>query len=230
LGSLLLFFVAGSVSFGAVAYVETGNSQFGTMNLETGAFTLIGVATAAYGDPFGDITQLNGGPLYGSDYAGNLLLINPKTGSSSVIGNMGPVSGLKVSKSGELFGYSYKDLFTVDASNGESTLIGPFGIDDYYESWDATFDGDTMYFMADQYTNDYNANLYTVDTSTGEATLVGDVGYFLNALTFNGSTLYGFTGDGEIITIDTTTGAGTFLANERLVNDSVVTATKKTAK
>ena len=58
------------------------------------------------------------------------------------------------------------------------------------------------------------SNVYTVNISTGAATLLGNVGYEVFALDYENGTLYGFTGHGQIVSIDTSTGVGTFVANQ----------------
>jgi hypothetical protein len=100
----------------------------------------------------------------------------------------------------------------VNTANANVTSIGAFGIS-AGTFYDATFNGNTMYL---QETNGSGglSNLYTVNTGTGAATLVGNIGFEIYALDYEDSTLYGFTANGQIVTIDTTTGVGTFLVNE----------------
>jgi hypothetical protein len=83
-----------------IDYVYLTSGEFGTMNLSTGQFTPIGPASATYED----LARLPGGPLYGVDSSGNLLNINPATGtSSSTIGNMGTgIEGAKLNGGGAL--------------------------------------------------------------------------------------------------------------------------------
>jgi PEP-CTERM motif len=206
----LLFTGAGKSSAGPVDYVYLTNGEFGTTDLQNGSFTLIGPASTEYED----LTRLPGGVLYGANGSSQLLIINQITGAiSSVVGNMGnDIFAVKFSGSGALFGTSATDLYTINKSNANPTLVGAFGIANS-GVFDVTFNGNKMYL---QETNGAGgiSNLYTVNTSTGVATLVGNVGYALWALDFEGSTLYGFTQGGQIVSIDTTSGAGTFLANE----------------
>ena len=212
LAGLTLFAVVTDVSSAdTIDYVYLTSHQFGTMDVQNGAFTNIGPVSTTYED----LTRLPGGTLYGVDSSSNLLVIDQATGSaSSVVGNMGnAILGAKLSGSGTLFGYSNTELYTINTSNANASLVGAFGVPAGYY-YDATFNGNMMYL---QETNGAGgvSNLYTVNTSTGLATLVGNIGYEVFALDFEGSTLYGFTAGGQIVTINTTSGAGTFLAGQQ---------------
>lgn len=226
--SFFLLFVVESVSSaGTIDYVYTENGLFGTMDLQNGSFTTIGSPSTTY-DDIDDMTRFPGGVLYAVNDSSDLLTINQATGgTNSIVGNMGnSITNVKLSGNGTLFGFSDTDLFTVNTSNGNSTHVGSFGIASSY--YGATFNGNIMYYADGYQPPNYDSNLYTVNTSTGLATLVGKVtgglyGYVVYALDYEGSTLYGFTSQGQIITINPTTGAGTFLANEQLPssNDAV---------
>ena len=148
------------------------------------------------------------------DSSTRLLILDQSTGAiSSVIGTMGDgIEGAKFDGSGTLFGYNRTDLYTVNPSNANVTLVGAFGIGTG-SFYDAAFNGHTMYL---QETNGSGgtSNVYTVNTSTGAATLVGNVGYALYAMDYENGTLFGFTESGQIVSINTSTGAGTFVANQ----------------
>jgi hypothetical protein len=59
-----------------------------------------------------------------------------------------------------------------------------------------------------------NSTLYGVNTTTGQATAIGtDIGYRVTAAHFAGGTLYGYTFNGSLISIDLTTGTGAQLAS-----------------
>jgi hypothetical protein len=195
---------------GPVDYVFLTSGEFGTMDLQSGSFTAIGPASATYED----MTRLPGGDLYAVDSSDRLLILDQSTGAiSSVIGTMGnSIEGAKFDGSGTLFGYNKTDLYTVNPSNANVTLVGAFGISTgtYY---DAAFNGNTMYLEETNGTGG-TSNLYTVNTSTGAATLVGNIGSEIYALDFENGTLYGFTASGQNVSIDTSTGVGTFVANQ----------------
>jgi hypothetical protein len=191
-------------------YVYLSSHQFGTMDLQTGSFSVLGTTSITYED----LTRLPGGTLYATDDSSRLLIIDQNTGAiSSVVGTMGNgIEGAKFSGSGILFGYNRNDLYIIDPTTAQSTLVGSFGITAGAD-YNATFNGNTMYL---QETNGPGgtSTLYTVNTSTGVATTVGNIGYGVLATDFENGTLYGFTTSGQIISINTGTGAGTFVANQ----------------
>lgn len=120
-----------------------------------------------------------------------------------------------------LFGVTFnldaeKTLFSINESTGTATPVGLLGIGSGGAFYDAAFDTSGHLFETENnglgYTN--LTNLYSVNPTTGAATLIGNVGggYRLDALDYQDGTLYGFAG-GVIISINTTTGAGTFVAD-----------------
>jgi len=100
-------------------------------------------------------------------------------------------------------------LFVIDPISGTSTDIGPVGTSVPVES--LAFDplSDTLYGVTS------DSALYRIDVESGEGTEIGPVGYpSILALEFDsGGTLYGVSGDAHLlITIDTSTGDGAFVA------------------
>src|SRR5439155_355403 len=79
--------------------------------------------------------------------------------------------------------------------------------------WDIRFNtNDNLFLVEDQ--GGGTSSLYTVNTLTGQATLVGSPDFAVLGLDFENGTLYGVTNDSKLISIDTTTGVGTLVANE----------------
>lgn len=75
------------------------------------------------------------GTLYGTDaFNGNLITINPATGSASVVGPLvaGPIPSLAVDPlTGTIYaggGGGIPDIFTVNPATGEATLVGDTGL------------------------------------------------------------------------------------------------------
>lgn len=117
---------------------QFGTSQFGTMDLATGAFTKIS-------DTPPIIQYLASGPnnnLLTMSFDGNLASINPATGAVSVVGptGFGDCSGLVVAtlsncqlSFGQALGKYYatdfnNNLYTLDPLAGHATLVGKTGI------------------------------------------------------------------------------------------------------
>ena len=123
---------------GPVVYTIGNNSQFGTMDLATGAFTKIS-------DTPPIIQYLANGPsnnLLTMSFDGNLASINPATGALSVIGptGFGDCSGPSVASLsncqlsfGQALGKYYatdfdNNLYTVNPLTGQATLVGKTGM------------------------------------------------------------------------------------------------------
>ena len=123
---------------GPTVYAIGNNSQFGTMDLATGAFTKI-----ANTPPI--IQYLANGPnndLLSMSFDGNLVSINPSTGGVSSVGPTGfaDCSGavaVNLSKCqlsfGQALGKYYATdfdnrLYTVNPLSGQATLVGKTGI------------------------------------------------------------------------------------------------------
>lgn len=123
---------------GPTVYTIANNSQFGTMDLATGAFTKIS-------DTPPIIQYLATGPnnnLLTMSFDGNLASINRTTGALSVVGptGFGDCSGAVVANLsncqlsfGQALGKYYttdfdNNLYTVDPLTGHATLVGKTGI------------------------------------------------------------------------------------------------------
>jgi hypothetical protein len=188
--------------------------QFGTLNLQTGVFTQTG--TLPGGIIGGDMARLPGGPLYAMTFStSDLILINPLTTQITTVGHSGNgILGIAFRQDSTLFGFTYQDMYRIDPTTGAATLIGHMGnFVSTNSSFDVRFDANGNLFLVEQ-NGAPTSSLYSVNVSTGLATLVGPTGFPVNALDFENGTLYGFTENGKIISINTLTGAGTFLVNE----------------
>lgn len=120
---------AASASAGSLVYVVTDSQQFGTVDLNTGAFHQIGSDTP--GQQFNLVPGPNGS-LYSLTLSGNLESINTATGATTVIGATG-FGAFNVGDLAEVGGMLYatdgnNNLYTVNATTGAAHLIGPTGI------------------------------------------------------------------------------------------------------
>jgi hypothetical protein len=187
------------------AYAGMGGGSFGTVDLDTGAFT-----------PLGNLGQtpaglaVAGGTLFATSYGnGTLYQVNKANGTLTQIGSPSGIfysGGFGSTMSGlyALAGSSNLELYSINPSTGAATPIGLTGIS--LGPWrDLSVNSSTLYYGN-------GADLYTLNTSTGLATLVGAFGSGaqIGALVTQGGILYG--GDEGNLTIDTvntTTGAAT---------------------
>lgn len=214
-----------AVTFYALAYA----SEFGTLNPQTGAFAKVGVLGAAIQG--GDITLSPGGKLYGllanegSQTTQDLVIIDPVSVTWTLVGNIGLNNSngvaIKFRRDGVLYAASFTDLYTIDPSTAKATHVGALGapmVPPDQGSIDLSFDANGNLFFqatANQASADAGTagTLYSVNTSTGAATLIGPIGFEVIGMEFAQGTLYGFTRNSQVITIDTATGAGTALAS-----------------
>ena len=197
-----------SVAVGAaraddIAYTGVLGGNFGTVDLNTGAFSLLGTS----GQTLAGMAVANG-TLFASSYHvadSSLFSVNPTNGSLTSIG----LTGVNVDD----FGSTTSGLYAVDTSGklqsinpttGAASLIGAIGIS--FGSWRSlSTNSSSLYFSN-------GADLYTLNTSTGAATLIGPTGGpEMGALVFEDATLYGGqeTGRLSIATLNTSTGAAT---------------------
>lgn len=128
-----------SASADPIVYAITSNSQFGSLNLSTGAFSQIGpgMPEEALG-----LVQGSNGSLLTLTFSGKLDSINPATGVTTVVGLTGladctlptsPCGPTSANALGELGGMIYATdfanrLYKVDPVTGAATLIGSTGI------------------------------------------------------------------------------------------------------
>jgi hypothetical protein len=119
--------------------LATGNQQFGTVDLGTGAFQQI---RSEAGEEYRGLVPFSNGSLLTLGFDGNLTSINPVTGLSAVIGPTGlsdcstPSSpcgprsaGVLAALGGTLYATDFsQNLYRVDSATGAATLVGPTGM------------------------------------------------------------------------------------------------------
>lgn len=200
-------------------YVQGSGNEFGTLDISTGDFTQIGTTTPTlYG-----MGSTPSGELFGLDDQGNAHLhqIDLKTAITTDLGEINQSAFAATSnKSGNLFAIDQSSpglLYSVHPATHAVTSIGDTGI---YPDGLMAFDVQGRLF-AGGITTDTD-RLYQLDPKTGASTLIGDTGYQIAAGVYTNGKLYGFTIDNEIVTIDTTTGAGTFLMPYSFPNGNII--------
>jgi hypothetical protein len=187
-----------------VLHAVMRGGAFGTVDVQTGVFTQTGTMS---GYPE-DLARLPGGALYAQLDTQDLVIVDPATAKSTLVGNTGNgILVIKFRRDGVLFGASHTDLYRIDKTTAQATHVGAFGVP-YPSNFDISFDDQNNLYMTQD-----SGTLYKVDVATGVASAIGPTGFAMNALDFDQCALYGFTLDSKIITINTSTGIGTFLAN-----------------
>jgi len=215
----------GTVCADNIDYAATG-SQLGTIDLQTGVFTPIGALNGILGSDTQDLARLPGGLLYGSNTDSKLALIDPATLTTSLVGICGNnIFGLAFRQDGTLFGCSGDALYQIDPNTGAASLVGLMGVSSGV--YDMKFDGaGNLYFVGSPDLLEL-PTLYQLSTTTGQAVQIGQtgaVGYSVWALDFENGTLFGFTSGGQIVSLNTTTGVGTFVANESQASPIITAA------
>ena len=115
-----------------------------------------------------EATGIFNGEFYASDLSGNLFKVNTTTGSPTFIGNMGTVmTDIAFSPSGNLFGITFAELFSIDANTAASTRIGNLGVNGANA---LEFDASGRLFVA------ISTLLGIVNTTTGATTVIGNMG------------------------------------------------------
>ena len=197
----------------ASAYMLTTQDQgvqnpFGVVDLNSGAFTLIGNMGNGGYDGFGVAngtlyTEQNG-LLYSVNTANaNLTLIGGVTGTPVLVTFGSTPTGLYgVGNTGS---QTVATLFSINPQTGIMTAIGPLGASAVPNGGDAyvrlSVGSPTLYL-------EYNSNLFTINTTTGAATQVGTTdsnGYLTSVLLLEYGTYYVGFGSG-IGTINVATG------------------------
>jgi hypothetical protein len=182
-------------------------SPFGTVDLNSGVFTLIGnMGPGSYAG-----LAVANGVVY-TEQNGILFSVNTSNGSLTQIGG---ITGNNMATFGStttgLYGLagsgsqSVATLFSINPQTGAITAIGPIGSSaipngqTYYQRLSV---GSSTLYMEN------GGNLYTINTATGAATQVGTTdsnGYLSSVLLFENGTYY--VGAGSVFgTIDTATG------------------------
>jgi len=208
ISALLGLLLAVSVSqAGPILYIDDSRGNIGTVDVATGTPTLIGNA----GVVLTDLAFDPSGNLYGLDFT-TLYRVNKTTGVATAIGAMGIPGGnaLTFGSNGTLYsaGNSSAELYTVNTSTGAATDIGTTG---FASAGDLAFKGGMLYLAAT------NNHLIRIGLSGGLVSGATDVGAFgfsnvFGLATGDNGVLYGVSGT-QVFSVNTTTGAGTFVSN-----------------
>ena len=189
------------------AYEVLSGSEFGVIDLGTGAFTYIGNS----GEQLAGL-GVYGGTLYGglayidSKGGGNTFYqVNVATGALTAVGNGSALLNDFGSTLSGLYGIDTDgNLYSVDPSTGVDTLVGATGLGAPSSTVGLSTNSNTLYYS-------FGSNLYTLNTSTGAATLVGALGASQDgAMVYEGGSLYaGINSPLSIDTVNPSTGAAT---------------------
>jgi hypothetical protein len=214
----------------AMVFVAGSGNEFGTIDLTTGAFTQIGTFSSLppgvnmFGMGFGA-----DGNLYGLDSENPAVLYRINTANAQLT----TISAINHSAidatadaSGKLYALSQDSnavFYTMTPPSTTTTVVGSTGI---FATGLAAVTANGSAFYAGSFDNTTgDTDFNSVNLTTGSATLIGDTGFanVLNGLFVQG-TLYSFDSAGDILTINTTTGAGTKVGTYSLPNGDAILA------
>ncbi len=187
-----------------------GGTDLYRIDLAQGTETLVGnVGQTVLGMTF----DASGSRLFGYTNSGDLLRINPATGSTVTVGNSGLVGefgfGLAF-HNGRLYGASEasENFYEINPNTGSVNLIGNLG----QSVAGLASIGTRLYGIADTPDN----NLVLINTATGVAATVGPLGFsgsYLGASADSSGRMWGVNSNGETYRINLGTGAGTQIAD-----------------
>ncbi len=217
----------GSAAAQGIMYASESGRQFYTINLATGAKTLLGNMSIGNGIPASMAYDCATQTTYVASTGGfagqqrNLYTLNPITRQTTVVGPFGDLAvlmhGIEIdTRTGTLFAVSTHnhELYSLSRTTGAATIIGPTGIPVGPTTFNAlgydAFSG--IMYMTDTGTD----SLYTVNLTTGAATLVGPLNgpIGIGALAYNvdNRTMYLVDNDADnLYTVNLATGAATLV-------------------
>jgi hypothetical protein len=204
-----------------ISVFVAGNArEFGTLDLNTGVFTQIGTLNTPLpilGMGFG-----SDGNLYGLDGGANAHLFRIDTSNANAT-DLGPVGQSTIDATadaaGKLFVLSQDPSAVFYTMNPPSTSITTIGTTGHMSSGLGAVTANGMHLFTD-----VGTDLYSINVNNGAATLVGGISFTLFNGLFVHGTLYGFDPNGAIVTVNTTTGAGTQVGTYSLPNMDFVDA------
>ncbi len=149
-----------------------------------------------------------------------LYTVDPSTGHSTFIGNRGMttiLNSLAFTPDGSLYGGDeYGRFYRIDPATGHAAVLNEDQPETIFAGDLAAAPDGTLYatVIAPQ-----SNRLVRINPTTGEVSNVGLMGFDdVYGLTFKGSTLYGVTQFGEVLTVDRQTGAAQLLRETALRN------------
>ncbi|CAM3812651.1 PEP-CTERM sorting domain-containing protein [Rheinheimera salexigens] len=211
INTIAALLLAGTTSAHA-SFINDGLGGLWEYNVNTNISTLIGNTGTMYDialDPTSNI-------LYGVLGGTALYAIDQDTAATSFIGNTNAIiNGLTFGSNGILYGSGGNSLFSLSLSTG---LAGFIGSGAYSSSGDIAFDEmGNLYLSSTTSNTGLGDSLWLLNVSNGTGTMLGVTGYeAVYGLSFLDNTLYGFTNAGTTISLNTLTGAGTFVSTNEI--------------
>jgi hypothetical protein len=173
--ALCILATGGVCAAAPVLWVDDSYSQLGTVDIGTGAVSVIGGLQTN----LGDIAFDSNGKLWGVDLYSNLYSVSTTTGIASIVGNSGDAvqfNSLVGGPGGSLYaaGLNSPKLYTINSATGADTVVGTTG---FAAAGDLAFVNGTLYESAVDPKNSAVDDLIKITLSpTFSATEVGSFG------------------------------------------------------
>lgn len=208
--------ISALAAYGYVNYDPSGQLEEGWAAFDvTDPGTLVQLNVSGLFQPLVGATWVDS-LIYAVEYSGDLYTFDPATGEMNMLYNVSPLFGIAFDGT-TFYGNSAAELFTLDITTGELTLVGAYNNPNL---------GGIVSIAADGYGELYGVDLgndvlYFIDKETGAATTIGPMGTnFIiiqdiafdkntNILYFVGQTYLGETG---LYVINTQTGEAVLTA------------------
>ena len=151
--------------------------------------------------------------MYVHDSGGELGTVDVSTGAVTLIGNMGVImTDIAFDTSGQLYGVSFSNLYSINAGTAAASLIGAHGI----------AGGNALVFGSDGTlygAGNASTSLFTINPGTGASAAVGNMGFFSGGdLAFNGGSFYLASSSNQLVRVNPTTGAGSLVGSFGVAN------------
>ena len=189
-----------------ILWISDSGGRLGTVDVATGSTTVVG----NMGQAMFDIAFDSVGNLWGISGGAQLYSINSSTAAATLVGSTGTgfINSLVFGPGGVLYAAG-SSLYSINTSTGAGTLIGAGN--GYNSSGDLAFVGGNLYLASGPTAND---SLWDIDETTGLGVNIGAIGSgaVFGLATPDNITLYGLSGT-TVLSINTTTGAGSFVVN-----------------
>jgi hypothetical protein len=193
-------------------YAMASDGNLYEVAVPSGSLVLVGSPGSA---PF-DVALTSDSTLYATD-SYILYTLDRATGASTAVASILPLNmydGLGSFPPDTLYASAdVPDVFQIDPLGGASTMIAPLP-SGYRSSGDLTTLGGVLYMtLASTAAGATTASLASVDLSLLVTNVIGDTGFTcVYGLGTLGTTIYGLTCQGDILTIDPTSGQATMVA------------------
>jgi hypothetical protein len=197
--------------FGEIAEVDTTTGVVSNA-FNPGVGSWFDIAVNNVGTAFGTVNILGFDILYEIDVAAQ---------TATSVGTMGAfINSLAFGPTNTLYGAGDGSFYSIDTTTATTTLIGNVG-GAFDSSGDLAFAGGSKMFATSVGSVAGGDTLWEIDIATGAGTEIGSTGVAgLFGLGIIDGTLYGTSAANDLYTVDTSTGAASFVTSYAVTGDT----------